>query len=152
MTGGVVLPGNTYWEDSFRGQELAIGIASFTKHYPLELSCLNTHTHLRPMLEAIEYHPPPSPPAANDTPRAPITMYSAQSTPSPRRRKSDGDHNGNVDSDIKVNVNRDGDGNGDSNCNGTATATATETEDGDGQQMRGSSMQLPLIGSRQKGQ
>ncbi len=44
MTGGVVLPGNTYGEDSFEGQELAIGIASFTTHHPLEPSCLNTHT------------------------------------------------------------------------------------------------------------
>ncbi len=45
VTGGVVLLGNTYGEDSFGGQELAIGIASFTTHYPLEPSCLNTHTH-----------------------------------------------------------------------------------------------------------
>jgi hypothetical protein len=44
MTGGVVLPGNTYGEDSFRGIDVAIVIASLT-HYPLEPSCLNTHTH-----------------------------------------------------------------------------------------------------------
>jgi hypothetical protein len=45
VTGGVVLLGNTYGEDSFGGQELVIGVTSFTKHYPLEPSSLNTHTH-----------------------------------------------------------------------------------------------------------
>ncbi len=50
MTRGVVLLGNTYEEDSFGGQELTIGIASFTTHYPLEPSCLNTHTHTHTLL------------------------------------------------------------------------------------------------------
>jgi hypothetical protein len=44
VTGGVVLPGNTYGEDSAEGKDVAIVIASLT-HYPLEPSCLNTHTH-----------------------------------------------------------------------------------------------------------
>jgi hypothetical protein len=44
VTGGVVLPGNTYGEDSAGGKGVAIVIASLT-HYPLEPSCLNTHTH-----------------------------------------------------------------------------------------------------------
>jgi hypothetical protein len=46
VTGGVVLLGNTYEEDSARGRDVAIFIASLTQHYPLELSCLtHTHTH-----------------------------------------------------------------------------------------------------------
>jgi hypothetical protein len=37
VTEGVVLPGNTYREDSFKGKDVAI--------VSLEPSCLNTHTH-----------------------------------------------------------------------------------------------------------
>jgi hypothetical protein len=44
VIGGVVLPGNTYGEDSARGKDVAIVIATLT-HYPLEPSCINTHTH-----------------------------------------------------------------------------------------------------------
>ncbi len=44
MTGGVVLPGNTYRKDSSWGKDVAIVITSLTQHYPLEPSCLNTHT------------------------------------------------------------------------------------------------------------
>jgi hypothetical protein len=44
VTGGVVLTGNTYGEDFFGEKDVAIVIASLTQHYPLEPSCLNTHT------------------------------------------------------------------------------------------------------------
>ncbi len=47
VTGGVVLPCNTYGEDFAGGRDIAIVIASLTQHYPLEPSCLNTHTHSR---------------------------------------------------------------------------------------------------------
>jgi hypothetical protein len=46
VTGGAVLLGNTHGEDSFGRKDVAIVIASLTQHYPLEPSCLNTHTHL----------------------------------------------------------------------------------------------------------
>jgi hypothetical protein len=59
ITGGVVLQGNTYGEDSFRGKDVAIVIASLTQHYRLEPSCLNTHTHLSS--KTIERYLSPSP-------------------------------------------------------------------------------------------